>query len=244
MRASSPARGTPTGIEEVTNRSSVPRASQRVNGDHSRLAAELEGRLGPGNADRTRELSCRNDRRRADPAWARRPYGLSAAVSRRLSPDRGCRCRRAGTQARVVPRAPVRTFDPLLQRRQCSALLLDDSSLAIQRRALVGKKLPQFRNRRVSTRRRLRERGTGKHEQRSRQPGRRAEYDQAASRSSPTPAPSAREVRATGPAVRCSMWRPIAGRFSGWREIWRFILEKSAYCRAMATRMASSGSTR
>ena len=62
-------------------------------------------------------------------------------------------------------RALVVAVNPLLQRRQCSPLLLDDSSLAIERRALVGNKLPQFRNRRVSTRRRLRERGTGKHEQ-------------------------------------------------------------------------------
>ena len=167
-----------------------PEGAQRVNRDQSRLAAEFEGRLGPGNADRPWEFSCRNDHRRQ----IRR--GLSSRTACRLlwcgslSPDRGCRCRRR-RYFKLAPflGSPVRTFDPLLQRRQCSPLLLDDSSLAIERRALVGKKLPQFRNRRVSTRRRLRERGTGKHEQRSRQPGRRAEHDQGASRSSPTPAP-------------------------------------------------------
>ena len=83
-----------------------------------------------------------------------------------LSPDCGRRCGRRG-DFKLTPflRVPVRPIDPLLQRRQCSPLFLDDSSLEIERRALVGKKLPQLRNRRVSTRRRLRERGTGKHEQ-------------------------------------------------------------------------------
>ena len=59
--------------------------------------------------------------------------------------------------------------DLLLQRRQDAALLLDRPGLAIERRALLGKQLPQFRNRRVSVRRRLRERGTGRHEQRTNQ---------------------------------------------------------------------------
>ena len=34
-----------------------PEGAQRVNRDQSRLAAEFEGRLGPRNADRARELS-------------------------------------------------------------------------------------------------------------------------------------------------------------------------------------------
>ena len=48
-----------------------------------------------------------------------------------------------------MPATRACAFDLLLQRRQCSPLLLDDSSLAIECRALLGKQLPQFRNRRV-----------------------------------------------------------------------------------------------
>ena len=162
---------------------------------------------------------------------------LAAAVGWSLSPDRGCGCRRC--RCFGLPsflRTRVRTFDPLLQRRQCSPLLLDDSSLAIECRALLGKQLPQLRNRRVSIRRRLRERGTGRHEQRQRQPGCRAEHDQAASRSSPPPAPSAREVRATG--RRCDARCGARSRAALAASAIGRSLRKVSYCRARATRMA------
>ncbi len=35
-----------------------PESAQRVNGDQSRLTTEFDGRLGPGNADRTWEITC------------------------------------------------------------------------------------------------------------------------------------------------------------------------------------------
>ena len=137
-----------------------PEGVQRVNGDHSGLAAQFEGRLGPWNADRPREVSGRDSRG----GQVRRGFGSRTAWRplwcRRLGPDSGGY--RGGRSFRLaLVRAPAGTVDPLLQRRQCPPLLLDDSRLAIERGALIGDQLPQFRNRRVSTRRPLRERGTG-----------------------------------------------------------------------------------
>ena len=143
-----------------------PEGAQRVNRDHAGLTAEFEGRLGPGNADRTWKSP-------ADTTIAGRSGVGSAAV-------RLVGCCGAGAwarprlplssppvlRARVVPRYSGSYLRPAAATPPVLPLLLDDSSLALQCSALLGEKLAQLRNRRVSTARRLRERGTGSDKQR------------------------------------------------------------------------------
>ena len=72
-----------------------PEGAQRVNRDQSRLAAELEGRLGPRYADRPWEFSCRNSHCRQIRRGLSRRTGCGLLWDGSLSPDRGCRCRRS-----------------------------------------------------------------------------------------------------------------------------------------------------
>ncbi len=160
-----------------------PEGAQRVNRDHSRLAAEFEGRLGPGNADRTREISCRNDHR----GQIRRGLGSRTAgrlLWRSLCPDRGCRCRVAGIR---LPRSPVR-FVPstcccnAASFRPCSSMIRAWRSRAARWSAI------SCRSSAIAAsvlRCRLRECRTGQAGRAPRQQAFQAEHDSIASRSLP-----------------------------------------------------------